>query len=93
MRLPGTSAARRASSHLADTQQGLTTCNNRLKDPEEDDERVLELRRLHEDLDRAVLEAYGWSDIPVPPFETPVSEEAKRRLECFEDEISDRFSF
>ena len=78
------------ASYLVDTQQGLTTCYNRLKDHEEDDERVLELRRLHEDLDRAVLEAYGWSDIEVPPFETPVSEEAKRRLESFEDEIIDR---
>lgn len=78
------------ASYLVDTQQGLTTCYNRLKDPEEDDERVLELRRLHEDLDRAVLAAYGWSDIPVPPFETPVTEEDKRRLESFEDEIIDR---
>jgi len=78
------------ASYLVDTQQGLTTCYNRLKNSEEDDERVLELRRLHEDLDRAVLEAYGWSDIEAPPFETPVTEEAKRKLESFEDEIIDR---
>ena len=37
-----------------------------------------------------MLAAYGWSDIPVPPFETPVTEEDKRRLESFEDEIIDR---
>ena len=78
------------ASYLVDSQQGLTTCYNRLKDPQEDEERVLELRRLHEELDRAVLEAYGWSDIEVPPFETPETEEGKRRLKSFEDEIIDR---
>lgn len=29
------------------------------------------LRHLHEELDRAVLTAYGWSDIPVPPYCPP----------------------
>lgn len=26
------------------------------------------LAKLHEDLDRAVLDAYGWSDLHVPPY-------------------------
>jgi hypothetical protein len=69
-------------------QPGLATCYNRQRSPE-DCERVLDLRRLHEDLDRAVLEAYGWSDIEVTPHETPEIEEGKRRLESFEDEIVD----
>jgi hypothetical protein len=56
-------------------QPGLATCYNRQRFPE-DDERV--------------LEGYGWSDIEVPPYETPETEEGKRRLESFQDEIIDR---
>src|SRR3982751_1299594 len=56
---------------MVDANQGLTTTYNQLKDPAYADEhldRILALRRLHEDLDRAVLAAYGWSDITVPPY-------------------------
>lgn len=44
--------------------EGLTKTCNRLHDPDETDPDVLELRRLHAELDRAVLDAYGWTDIP-----------------------------
>jgi hypothetical protein len=43
--------------------EGLTTTYNRFHDPEETLSGVLRLRALHDAMDRAVLEAYGWSDI------------------------------
>lgn len=44
--------------------QGLTDTYNRFHDPEERDPEMLKLRELHEKMDRAVLDAYGWQDIP-----------------------------
>ncbi|PMB51677.1 hypothetical protein CEN39_13990 [Fischerella thermalis CCMEE 5201] len=44
--------------------QGLTDTYNRFHDPEERDTDILKLRSLHAAMDQAVLEAYGWSDIP-----------------------------
>lgn len=44
--------------------QGLTNTYNRFHDPEERDPEILKLRQLHEKMDRAVLDAYGWQDIP-----------------------------
>ncbi|MEH2055767.1 MAG: type IIL restriction-modification enzyme MmeI [Nostoc sp.] len=44
--------------------QGLTDTYNRFHDPEERDADILKLRLLHAAMDKAVLEAYGWSDIP-----------------------------
>ncbi|MBC6432802.1 class I SAM-dependent DNA methyltransferase [Nostoc sp. HG1] len=44
--------------------QGLTDTYNRFHDPEERDADILKLRSLHAAMDKAVLEAYGWSDIP-----------------------------
>jgi hypothetical protein len=43
--------------------QGLTETYNRFHDPEERDPEVLRLRGLHETMDRAALDAYGWRDI------------------------------
>jgi hypothetical protein len=44
--------------------QGLTDTYNRFHDPDERDPDILKLRDLHEQMDRAVLDAYGWHDIP-----------------------------
>jgi hypothetical protein len=44
--------------------QGLTDIYNSFHDPEERDPDILKLRSLHAAMDKAVLEAYGWSDIP-----------------------------
>jgi hypothetical protein len=44
--------------------QGLTKTYNRFHDPDENDPDILKLRDLHTVMDRAVLDAYGWSDIP-----------------------------
>lgn len=89
------------AAYMVETDQGLTKTYNALKDPSETDPRILRLRALHEELDRAVLRAYprlpgqpksdapGWSDISVPPFclANPADEAA---LGAFEDEVLDR---
>src|SRR5690606_33534771 len=44
--------------------EGLTKTYNRFHDPEERDPDIQKLRDLHAAMDRAVLDAYGWSDLP-----------------------------
>ena len=77
------------AKYMVDENVGLTITYNRLKDPDWDDPRIDELRELHEEMDRAVLDAYGWSDVPVPSFclKTPEDHAA---LEAFQDEVIDR---
>lgn len=43
--------------------QGLTKTYNRFHDPEERAPAIQELRALHAAMDRAVLDAYGWTDL------------------------------
>lgn len=63
---------------------GLTQTYNLLSDPEVSDRDVLSLRELHEAVDRAVLNAYGWPDIAVPAFGAPASSPD------FDDLVADR---
>ena len=44
--------------------EGLTKTYNRFHDPEEPSQDIRQLRELHAAMDRAVLDAYGWTDIP-----------------------------
>lgn len=44
--------------------EGLTKTYNRFHDPEESNADILHLRELHAAMDKAVLDAYGWEDIP-----------------------------
>lgn len=44
--------------------EGLTKTYNRFHDPDERSGDILKLRELHAAMDRAVLDAYGWTDIP-----------------------------
>ena len=74
---------------MVDTNQGLTKTYNALKDPTSTDPRILDLRRLHEDMDAAVLAAYGWADVPVPPY-CPLTDADREALQAFEDEVIDR---
>jgi hypothetical protein len=74
---------------MVERQQGLTTTYNQLKDPGCTDARILELRALHEAMDRAVLDAYGWTDVAVPPY-CPTTEAEQKQLAAFEDEVIDR---
>lgn len=43
---------------------GLTDTYNRFHDPNLQDEPIQKLRELHREMDRGVLAAYGWDDIP-----------------------------
>jgi hypothetical protein len=43
--------------------EGLTKTYNRFHDPNENSADILKLRDLHGAMDRAVLDAYGWTDI------------------------------
>jgi hypothetical protein len=43
--------------------EGLTKTYNRFHDPNERSPEILKLRELHDDMDRAVLDAYGWTDL------------------------------
>jgi hypothetical protein len=57
------------SQLMASTAVGLTRTYNRFNDRDESDPGILCLRELHDALDRAVLDAYGWTDIePVCDF-------------------------
>ncbi len=46
-------------------EEGLTNTYNRFHDPEERDPELFKLRELHAAMDRTVLDAYGWTDIPI----------------------------
>jgi len=48
---------------LIENNEGLTATYNRFHDPHEKSPEILKLRELHEAMDRAVLEAYGWHDL------------------------------
>jgi len=51
------------SRQMSGNNEGLTKTYNRFHSPEEVDEGILELRRLHGLMDGAVLRAYGWDDL------------------------------
>ena len=49
---------------MVENNEGLTKTYNRFHDPNEDSPAIAKLRDLHAAMDRAVLNAYGWQDIP-----------------------------
>ena len=64
--------------------EGLTKTYNRFHDPDEHNPDIAELRTLHAAMDRAVLDAYGWTDIPtdcefIPEHEDEDDEGSSRR--------------
>ena len=66
---PGLEAAGKAyydfrAALMVENNEGLTRTYNRFHDPDETDPDIAELRTLHTAMDRAVLNAYGWRDIP-----------------------------
>lgn len=48
---------------MSGNNHGLTDTYNRFHDPHEKSPEILRLRELHDAMDRAVLEAYGWHDL------------------------------
>jgi hypothetical protein len=58
--------------------EGMTKTYNRFHDTNERSEDIERLRELHNDMDRAVLSAYGWDDLAAnahPQFLTNMTEE------------------
>jgi hypothetical protein len=74
------------------SSQGATSTYNLLRSPEGTFERmdeISQLRELHEELDRAVLRAYGWSDITVPVY-CPITDADRAAIARFEDVVIER---
>ncbi len=53
------------SELMISNNEGLTSTYNRFHDPAETSSGLLELRRLHGEMDQSVLNAYGWSDVSI----------------------------
>ena len=51
------------SALMLDRQEGLTTTYNRVHDPDETADDIVELREIHVALDYAVRDAYVWTDL------------------------------
>jgi SAM-dependent methyltransferase len=77
------------AAFMLETAQGLTKTYNALKDPACTDQRILHLRKLHERLDRAVLDAYGWGELEVPAY-CPRTDAEQARVRAFGDELIER---
>ena len=52
------------AAFMVENDGGMTKTYNRFHDMYETDSRIRVLRELHASMDRAVLDAYGWTDIP-----------------------------
>ena len=66
---PGLEAAGKAyydfrAALMVRNDEGMTKTYNRFHDPYETASDIAELRDLHTAMDRAVLDAYGWDDLP-----------------------------
>lgn len=61
--LTGTTFYNGRTAVIRGNAEGLTKTYNRFHDPHEKSPEILKLRELHEAMDRAVLEAYGWHDL------------------------------
>lgn len=67
------------ASLMVTNSEGLTKTYNRFHDPEERAPDILKLRDLHDQMDRAVLDAYGWADIkPSYDFRGQLDESIRR---------------
>jgi hypothetical protein len=44
---------------------GLTKLYNLVNDPNYTDDDIKRIREIHVELDRAVMDAYGWGDVPL----------------------------
>ena len=54
----------RRTALMVRNDEGMTKTYNRFHDPYENDPDISQLRELHATIDRAVVDAYGWADIP-----------------------------
>ncbi|MBI5764263.1 MAG: N-6 DNA methylase [Planctomycetes bacterium] len=61
---PGTAYYEFRAALMVRKNEGLTKTYNRFHDPNVTSPDIARLRELHAAMDRAVLDAYGWTDIP-----------------------------
>jgi hypothetical protein len=87
---PGRTFYEARGAYMRARNAGLTITYNRMRDPNETSADISRLRELTLAMDDAVLGAYGWSDLEPPPYQTPITDEAKRALAAFEDAVIDR---
>jgi hypothetical protein len=78
------------AERMQSTLRGLTATYNDLRDAENHEPEVENLRKMHEKLDRAVLDAYGWQDIAVPSYADVPTRAARAQRESFENDVIDR---
>ena len=70
---------------MVDNDEGLTKTYKRFHDPDETSAEIHRLRELHAAMDRTVLDAYGWTDIPTDcefllDYEVDEEERGRKRL-------------
>ena len=71
--------------------EGLTKTYNRFHDPDERSPDILDLRKLHAAMDRAVLDAYGWTDLnPTCEFLLDYEDEEDQELATSNQQLSTR---
>ncbi len=63
LELVGRAYYERRAALMAQYGIGLTNLYNRFNDPKVNNSEIADLRRIHADLDAAVLAAYGWHDL------------------------------
>ncbi|WP_060886961.1 Eco57I restriction-modification methylase domain-containing protein, partial [Streptomyces caniscabiei] len=88
VRPPLTDKLRELGNHLDSYRQnlmcarsmGLTATYNLVHDPECEDADIVELRHIHEEIDKATVEAYGWHDLLNASEETPSAEPTQETL-------------
>ena len=73
--------------------EGLTKTYNRFHDPDERSLDILKLRELHAAMDRAVLDAYGWTDLkPTCEFLLDYEDDEDQELATSNQELPTRRS-
>ena len=71
--------------------EGLTKTYNRFHDPDGGSPDILKLRELHAAMDRAVLDAYGWTDLkPTCAFLLDYEDEEDQELATSNQELPTR---
>ncbi len=66
---------------MISSDQGLTNTYNRFHNPDESAPEIYKLRELHQALDQAALEAYGWTDLKLSyAFEADYEVEEGKRI-------------
>lgn len=73
-------------------QRTLIQTYNDLKNPASTNPELLSLREVHVDLDKAVLSAYGWTNIPIPPYTAPENSKEEAAFKSFEHAVLERLS-